>query len=69
MQRHAEGCGNLWKRQSRDFNSLSHCNSANGITAMAKTMTKSKSGEWVVIPVFIDIVRLALKTRDECMKR
>uniref|UniRef100_A0A336N054 CSON003817 protein n=2 Tax=Culicoides sonorensis TaxID=179676 RepID=A0A336N054_CULSO len=70
MQRHAEGCGNLWKKQSQDNDneiSRSRCDIKKSVSQTS--MVKSKSSEWVVIPVFVDIVRLALTTRTECLQR
>lgn len=72
MQKHAEGCGSLWKKQSQEFDSEMNRHRSNIKTALnqtATTLTRSKSSEWVVIPVFVDIVRLALKTRTDCLQR
>lgn len=44
------------------------CSSSSQLTTTRTTQEKSKS-EWVVLPVFIDIVKLALKTRDDCSTR
>ncbi|XP_063701831.1 ras-GEF domain-containing family member 1B [Culicoides brevitarsis] len=70
MQRHAEGCGSLWKKQSQD---LDHALNRQKVDikalSQASTLVRSKSSEWVVIPVFVDIVRLALKARTSCLQR
>lgn len=83
MQRHAEGCGNLWSKQTEGNYSINN-NNKNSIrdkttttlaittptTSTAKVGTnKTKSTDWVVIPVFVDIVKLALKAREDCCIR
>lgn len=70
MQRHAEGCGSLWKKQSQEFDhELSRHRADLKALSQTPTFVRSKSSEWVVIPVFVDIVRLALKTRTDCLQR
>lgn len=44
------------------------CSNSQLSSAVASTSRATKS-EWVVLPVFIDIVKLALKTRDDCSTR
>ncbi|XP_035783108.1 ras-GEF domain-containing family member 1B-like isoform X2 [Anopheles albimanus] len=95
MQRHAEGCGNLWSKQTELHNQHHHHHplqsslSGNG-TAEKRRNTLSaasssgsgssktsapgsdrvqRSNEWVVIPVFVDIIKLALKAREDCCVR
>uniref|UniRef100_A0A182NB68 Ras-GEF domain-containing protein n=1 Tax=Anopheles dirus TaxID=7168 RepID=A0A182NB68_9DIPT len=93
MQRHAEGCGSLWSKQTEQHGSGNTDGrrsalpgtSANGSapkpsTSTASTaaaaavasgsgVTRSCSNEWVVIPVFVDIIKLALKAREDCCVR
>lgn len=68
MQRHADGCGDLWQRQT-----VTHSDTTSSLVLdqlVERTINsvppKVKPNEWVVIPVFSDIVRLALSARDEC---
>ncbi|XP_040167992.1 ras-GEF domain-containing family member 1B-like isoform X1 [Anopheles arabiensis] len=91
MQRHAEGCGSLWSKQTEQHGNGSSCGdgrrsilqpslaagsskpSTAGSSAAAATgsggVTRSSSNEWVVIPVFVDIIKLALKAREDCCVR
>ncbi|CAO1361091.1 unnamed protein product [Diamesa hyperborea] len=48
---------------------LSHQPSTSTISSSINTKQKPKSNEWVVLPVFVDIIRLALKTREDCSCR
>lgn len=105
MHRHAEGCGDLWSKQTISSSNNSSIQSSNNInnlvnqqpttvalpstsTSLSSTSTstvvaaasvvgmtagqniplkpKSTNREWVVIPIFSDIVRLALTTRKDC---
>lgn len=98
MQRHADGCGDLWNKQTGGNNSetstisgavtiststtiqngnssSSSSNSNNGggggvgVDKKKSTITKLKPNDWVVIPVFADIVCLALAARDGCQSK
>ncbi|KXJ80627.1 hypothetical protein RP20_CCG023950, partial [Aedes albopictus] len=86
MQRHAEGCGNLWSKQTETAGSTGGSNGADkkrkppstSATAAAASSSSSSSAsfvsrpkptEWVVVPVFVDIVKLALKSREDCCVR
>ncbi|XP_035911013.1 ras-GEF domain-containing family member 1B-like [Anopheles stephensi] len=88
MQRHAEGCGSLWSKQTEQHGngntdgrrSVLQPTLANGspkpsTSASSATVstgsgvTRSTSNEWVVIPVFVDIIKLALKAREDCCVR
>uniref|UniRef100_A0A182TER1 N-terminal Ras-GEF domain-containing protein n=1 Tax=Anopheles melas TaxID=34690 RepID=A0A182TER1_9DIPT len=91
MQRHAEGCGSLWSKQTEQHGNGSSCGdgrrsilqpslaagsskpSTAGSSAATATgsggVTRSSSNEWVVIPVFVDIIKLALKAREDCCVR
>lgn len=86
MQRHAEGCGNLWSKQTETAGSTGGNNGADkkrkppstSATAAAASSSSSSSAsfvsrpkptEWVVVPVFVDIVKLALKSREDCCVR
>ncbi|XP_050077438.1 ras-GEF domain-containing family member 1B isoform X2 [Anopheles maculipalpis] len=89
MQRHAEGCGSLWSKQTEQHGSGSTADGrrsvlqsslANGSSkpstssstaavASGSGVTRSTSNEWVVIPVFVDIIKLALKAREDCCVR
>lgn len=94
MQRHADGCGDLWNKQTggnnsetstisgavtlststipngNNSNSSSSSNGGGGSVDKKKsTITKSKPNDWVVIPVFADIVCLALTARDDCQSK
>uniref|UniRef100_A0A182PUV9 Uncharacterized protein n=1 Tax=Anopheles epiroticus TaxID=199890 RepID=A0A182PUV9_9DIPT len=91
MQRHAEGCGSLWSKQTEQHGTgsstdgrrsvlqptLAAGSTAQPATATASTsfasgsgtVTRSSSNEWVVIPVFVDIIKLALKAREDCCVR
>lgn len=77
MQRHADGCGDLWIKQTGSgiagggggggsILSGSQCvlySSSSG----AEKKKPAKPSDWVVIPVFADIVRLAISARDDCL--
>lgn len=90
MQRHAEGYGDLWNKQTtygndtnttltikvdNSFGSADEPRPGSSGTSLAcdkkkTSMTiKSKPNDWVVIPVFGDIVRLAITARDDCLKK
>ncbi|XP_050082331.1 ras-GEF domain-containing family member 1B-like [Anopheles aquasalis] len=100
MQRHAEGCGNLWSKQTelhnhhhqqqhhhhhhhqqsslngngtaeKRRNTLSAASSSGSGSSKASApgSTVQRSNEWVVIPVFVDIIKLALKAREDCCVR
>uniref|UniRef100_A0A182IMB1 Uncharacterized protein n=1 Tax=Anopheles atroparvus TaxID=41427 RepID=A0A182IMB1_ANOAO len=103
MQRHAEGCGNLWSKQTEQQHGLggeaaaaavaaagekrravqqqsvtagpgssSSSTSSSKPTTSGSTgsiVTRSGSNEWVVLPVFVDIIKLALKAREDCCVR
>lgn len=91
MQRHAEGYGDLWNKQTTYGNdttatmatkidiggtsSMDEPRSSNTGTSMAcdkkkaSITIKSKPNDWVVIPVFGDIVRLAITAREDCLKK
>uniref|UniRef100_A0A8D8A016 Ras-GEF domain-containing family member 1B-A n=1 Tax=Culex pipiens TaxID=7175 RepID=A0A8D8A016_CULPI len=78
MQRHAEGCGNLWSKQTAtgpssttlDKKRKQQPSSTGSSTVSLATGPKSaKPNEWVVVPVFVDIVKLALKSREDCCVR
>ncbi|XP_052867517.1 ras-GEF domain-containing family member 1B [Anopheles cruzii] len=89
MQRHAEGCGNLWSKQTEQQQHLPSggtdrrrsalkapsSGSSSGSSGFPKPSTgsvsrsSSNSNEWVVIPVFVDIIKLALKAREDCCVR
>lgn len=76
MQRHADGCGDLWQKQTVTHSDNATTTTTNNSslvldqlverTINAAAAPKVKPNEWVVIPVFSDIVRLALSARDEC---
>lgn len=71
MYRHAEGHGDLWQKQTKDQpvrNTSLEPPMANKKPSTNRTKLK-RSGEWVVIPVFKDIVRLAMVTREECARK
>ncbi|XP_055639540.1 ras-GEF domain-containing family member 1B [Toxorhynchites rutilus septentrionalis] len=68
MQRHAEGCGNLWSKQTESVTAADKKRKPTP-TSAAAPIAKSKSSEWVVVPVFVDIVKLALKSREDCCVR
>lgn len=68
MQKHAEGCGNLWSKQNQTSQPLRPDSRGPSIEP-TKSILKVKPSERVVLPVFVDIVRLALKEREECLKR
>lgn len=61
MQRHADGYGDLWNKQTGggqfdgDKKKLS--------------LPKTKPTDWVAIPVFADIVRLAITAREDCITK
>ncbi|XP_053662843.1 ras-GEF domain-containing family member 1B-like [Anopheles marshallii] len=88
MQRHAEGCGSLWSKQTEqhgnggtdgrrsmlqtalgDGSSKPSTSSSSTSVATGSGVTRSTSNEWVVIPVFVDIIKLALKAREDCCVR
>lgn len=121
MQRHAEGYGDLWNKQTSGGNeavvsmtTLTGCNDSGKITntvtyldnkkstssllaslssstlataavssatavgpattntsptSVATVTIKAKPNDWVVIPVFGDIVRLAINAREDCLKK
>uniref|UniRef100_A0A182SS81 Uncharacterized protein n=1 Tax=Anopheles maculatus TaxID=74869 RepID=A0A182SS81_9DIPT len=88
MQRHAEGCGSLWSKQTEQHGNGSTDGrrsvlqptlangsskpSTSGSSATVESgsgVTRSSSNEWVVIPVFVDIIKLALKAREDCCVR
>lgn len=85
MQRHADGCGDLWNKQTGGNNSEASTTSGGGgggaisSTAVSNgdgggdkkksTTLKMKPNEWVVIPVFADIVCLALTAREDCLTK
>ncbi|KFB39261.1 AGAP008775-PA-like protein [Anopheles sinensis] len=92
MQRHAEGCGNLWSKQTEQHQQQQHGlgglvekrrnagpgSSSSSSTSSSKPTTSGSSGsivnrsssnEWVVLPVFVDIIKLALKAREDCCVR
>ncbi|XP_055593385.1 ras-GEF domain-containing family member 1B isoform X2 [Uranotaenia lowii] len=85
MQRHAEGCGNLWSKQTEIASGGGNGNgrgsdgasdnrqrnsSASSVkSGSSKPSKASSSNEWVVVPVFVDIVKLALKSREDCCVR
>lgn len=84
MQRHAEGCGALWSKQTVVTNNdnvlknirLSNTKRKSTLATGAECCeagasqvtpkTKPSNSEWVVIPIFSDIVKLALTAREEC---
>ncbi|XP_055709884.1 ras-GEF domain-containing family member 1B [Phlebotomus papatasi] len=72
MQRHAEGCGDLWHKQTES--SMESGTATDKIRHQKQKSTthispKVKSSDWVVIPVFADIVRLALIAREDCLTK
>uniref|UniRef100_A0A182VTM3 Ras-GEF domain-containing protein n=1 Tax=Anopheles minimus TaxID=112268 RepID=A0A182VTM3_9DIPT len=88
MQRHAEGCGSLWSKQTEqhgngstdgrrsvlqstltDGSSKPSTSGSSASVATGSGVTRSTSNEWVVIPVFVDIIKLALKAREDCCVR
>ncbi|XP_049288141.1 ras-GEF domain-containing family member 1B-like isoform X2 [Anopheles funestus] len=88
MQRHAEGCGSLWSKQTEqhvngnsegrrsvlqstlaDGTAKPSTSSCSASVATGSGVTRSTSNEWVVIPVFVDIIKLALKAREDCCVR
>ncbi|XP_055544985.1 ras-GEF domain-containing family member 1B isoform X2 [Wyeomyia smithii] len=75
MQRHAEGCGNLWSKQTEGETSVNKkrrpatAAAAAAATPSSSSIPRSKSNEWVVVPVFVDIVKLSLKSREDCCVR
>lgn len=87
MQRHADGCGDLWNKQTGGNNSETSTTSgrvggvggtigtatvSNGDAGSDKkksTAQKMKPNDWVVIPVFADIVCLALTAREDCLTK
>lgn len=68
MQKHAEGCGNLWSKQNQG-GPPPRPDSRGPSVESTKSILKNKPSERVVLPVFVDIVKLALKQREECLKR
>ncbi|XP_058445942.1 ras-GEF domain-containing family member 1B isoform X2 [Malaya genurostris] len=69
MQRHAEGCGNLWSKQTESGTGVNKKRKPSPASASTPSISKSKPNEWVVVPVFVDIVKLALKSREDCCIR
>ncbi|XP_058819815.1 ras-GEF domain-containing family member 1C-like [Topomyia yanbarensis] len=69
MQRHAEGCGNLWSKQTESGTGVNKKRKPSSASPSTSSISKSKSNEWVVVPVFVDIVKLALKSREDCCIR
>lgn len=70
MQKHAEGCGNLWSKQNQTSQPpRPDSRGPIAIIEPTKSILKTKTSDRVVLPVFVDIVRLALKEREECLKR
>ncbi|XP_037050638.1 ras-GEF domain-containing family member 1B [Bradysia coprophila] len=67
MQRHADGCGDLWIKQTGG-NSDGDKQPQQKVAA-SSIISKTKPNDWVVIPVFADIVRLAVQTREECLTK
>lgn len=67
MQRHADGCGDLWIKQTGG-NSDGDKQPQKKVAA-SSIITKTKPNDWVVIPVFADIVRLAIQTREDCLTK
>ncbi|XP_037903969.1 ras-GEF domain-containing family member 1B isoform X2 [Hermetia illucens] len=61
MLKHAEGSGDLWNKQL-----ISPCTRRGSLIS---TSSKQKPNDWVVIPVFSDIVKLALEAREDCLIR
>ncbi|KAJ6646495.1 Ras-GEF domain-containing family member 1B-A [Pseudolycoriella hygida] len=68
MQRHADGCGDLWIKQTGG-NSDGDKQQPQKKVAPSNIIPKTKPNDWVVIPVFADIVRLAVQTREECLTK
>ena len=68
MYRHAEGHGDLWSKQTKDQPPSLDAATMKPVTTPQRMKLK-RSGEWVVIPVFKDIVRLAMQTREECSRK
>lgn len=102
MQRHAEGCVELWNKQTtygsdtttvssssttasgnmpstsatNDDQQPGGSNSGGGATGTSlacdnkkKAIINAKPTDWVVIPVFADIVRLAVVAREDCLRK
>lgn len=87
MQRHADGCGDLWHKQTGSngnqqlydtaadksdvSSSIMSTTGTIGIGSGKTTKPPSppSSNDWVVIPVFTDIVRLAVLARDDCQTK
>lgn len=72
MYRHAEGYGDLWSQQTKDRPTKSYSlepTAAKKPPTTPRSAKSKRSGEWVVIPVFKDIVRLALVAREECSQK
>lgn len=101
MQRHADGCGDLWHKQTGSGNGtigigshqqqrhfeaaavdpadvsssiMSASSTGTGIgsrTAKPPPLVLPPNGgnDWVVIPVFADIVRLAIHALDDCQTK
>lgn len=67
MQRHCDGCGDLWIKQTGG-NSDGDKQPQKKVTP-SSIISKTKPNDWVVIPVFADIVRLAVQTREECLTK
>ncbi|XP_053677348.1 ras-GEF domain-containing family member 1B [Anopheles nili] len=93
MQRHAEGCGSLWSKQTEHHHgpggtgegrrgilvgtatngsskaSTSAVSPSAPVATGSGPIARSSSNEWVVMPVFVDIIKLALKAREDCCVR
>lgn len=69
MYRHAEGHGDLWSKQTKDHPVKSSSLETSSKKPTTPRTKLKRSGEWVVIPVFKDIVRLAMVTREECARK
>ena len=97
MQRHADGCGDLWTKQTNTISTFVPIAttsatvtvqvtspttlgpySTSGLSTFDVTdkkiiqqvpIHKNKPNDWVVIPVFADIVRLAIQSREECLTK
>jgi hypothetical protein len=46
-----------------------HLETIESTSSIIKNQPTSKKLEWVVLPVFVDIVKLALKAREDCSTR
>lgn len=67
MQRYAEGCEGVQKSKPTGLANSNYKDVSNLISETAPLITYPR--DWVLIPVFRDIVRLALASRKDCLNR